>query len=102
MKCKIICTPEPDVTWYKGGTDITKDPRVKVYKDPSGCDCLSINSVSRGMADEFAVVAVNDMGQAESKCKLKVNSKYSGGGGPHQNIRCGDIFGTFCTVVRRI
>ncbi len=76
LKCKIACTPAPTVAWFKGGTDITKDPRVKVYQDPSGFDCLSINSVSRGMADEYEVRASNDMGEAACKCKVKVNSEY--------------------------
>ena len=33
LKCKIVCTPAPEVKWFKGGTDITKDPRVKVKKN---------------------------------------------------------------------
>ena len=78
LKCKIACTPAPTVTWFKGGTDITKDPRVKAYKDPNGFDCLSIQSVSRGMADEFEVKAANDMGVAACKCALKVNSECVG------------------------
>lgn len=76
LKCKILCTPPPAVTWHKGGTDITKDPRVKVYKDPNGYDCLSIGSISRNMGGEFEVKATNDMGTASCKCNVKVNSKY--------------------------
>merc|ERR1719232_1872289 len=44
LKCKIDCVPPPKVQWFKGGSEITKDPRVKVYKDPNGLDCLTINS----------------------------------------------------------
>lgn len=75
LKAKVACIPEPTVTWFREGTDITKDPRVKVFKDADGFDCLQINSVSRNMAGEFVVKATNDMGSAESTGKLKVNSK---------------------------
>ena len=75
LKCKINCTPPPQVAWFKGGTEITKDPRVKCYKDPNGFDCCTIASASRGMAGEYEVKATNDMGTAESKCNLKVNTK---------------------------
>ena len=30
LKCKIDCVPPPKVQWFKGGSEITKDPRVKV------------------------------------------------------------------------
>ncbi|XP_040572571.1 protein Obscurin [Lepeophtheirus salmonis] len=77
LKCKINCSPDPEVKWFKGGTEITKDPRVKVYKDPNGLDCLTINSCSRGMAGEYEVKAINDMGTAACKCTIKVNTKPS-------------------------
>ena len=38
-------------------------------------DCCTISSASRGMAGEFTVKATNDMGTAECKAMLKVNSK---------------------------
>ena len=67
LKCKINCQPPPDVAWFKGGTDITKDPRVKTSRDPNGFDILTINSASRGMAGEYEIKATNDMGTASSK-----------------------------------
>eukprot|EP00094_Tigriopus_californicus_P003329 TCALIF_03202-PA protein Name:"Similar to unc-89 Muscle M-line assembly protein unc-89 (Caenorhabditis elegans)" AED:0.27 eAED:0.27 QI:0/0.83/0.76/0.92/0.91/0.88/25/216/2842 len=75
LKCKIACIPPPEVTWFKGGTDITKDPRFKASRDKSGFDCLQIPSISRGMAGEFEVKATNDMGTAACKCNVKVNTK---------------------------
>jgi hypothetical protein len=27
LKCKINCTPPPNISWFKGGNEITKDPR---------------------------------------------------------------------------
>jgi Immunoglobulin I-set domain len=76
LKCKINCTPPPQISWFKGGNEITKDPRVKTYKDPNGFDCLTINSASRGMAGEYEIKATNDMGTAACKCNIKVNSEY--------------------------
>jgi len=77
LKCKIKCEPRPDIKWFKNGQEITKDPRVKVYLDPTGNDCLTINSASRGMAGEYEVKATNEMGTAACKCNLKVNTKPS-------------------------
>ena len=76
LKCKINCVPPPNISWFKGGNEITKDPRVKVYKDPNGFDCLTINSASRSMAGEYEIKATNDMGTASSRCQVKVNSTY--------------------------
>jgi hypothetical protein len=78
LKCKINCTPPPAISWFKGGSEITKDPRVKSYKDPNGFDCLTINSASRGMAGEYEIKATYDLGTAACKCNVKVNSKYQG------------------------
>lgn len=77
LKCKIKCEPRPDIKWFKNGQEITKDPRVKVYCDPTGNDCLTINSASRGMAGEYEIKATNEMGTASCKCNLKVNTKPS-------------------------
>jgi len=77
MKCKINCTPRPTIQWFKNGQEITKDPRVKCYADPTGNDCLTINSASRGMAGEYEIRATNEMGTASCKCNLKVNTKPS-------------------------
>jgi len=77
MKCKINCLPRPNIQWFKNGQEITKDPRVKVYVDPNGLDCLTINSASRGMAGEYEIKATNEMGAASCKCQLKVNTKPS-------------------------
>jgi len=77
MKCKIKCEPRPTIQWFKNGQEITKDPRVKVYVDPNGLDCLTINSCSRGMAGEYEIKASNEMGTASCKCNVKVNTKPS-------------------------
>ena len=77
LKCKIKCEPRPEIKWFKNGQEITKDPRVKVYLDPTGNDCLTINSASRGMAGEYEIRATNEMGTASCKCNLKVNTKPS-------------------------
>ena len=37
LKCKIDCVPPPKVQWFKGGSEITKDPRVKVQKNNPIC-----------------------------------------------------------------
>ena len=77
MKCKLTYRPRPTIQWFKNGQEITKDPRVKVYVDPTGNDCLSINSCSRGMAGEYEIKATNEMGTASCKCNVKVNTKPS-------------------------
>jgi len=77
MKCKLQCEPRPTIQWFKNGQEITKDPRVKVYVDPTGNDCLTINSCSRGMAGEYEIKATNEMGSASCKCNVKVNTKPS-------------------------
>ena len=48
------------------------------FKNPEGFDTCIISSASRGIAGEFTVKATNDMGTAECKAMLKVNSEYKG------------------------
>ncbi len=75
MKVKINCQPEPQIQWFKGGSDVTKSSAFKITKDPNGFDTLIISSASRSSAGEFEVKATNEMGTTSSKCTIKVNSK---------------------------
>ena len=75
LKCKIACIPPPTVQWFKGGTEITKDPRVKCSRDANGFDLCTIASASRGMAGEYEVKATNDMGTVACSATIKVNSE---------------------------
>ena len=70
-------TGAPELTWYKDGVPITKDPRVKCYEGTTSNSCLTINSASRGMAGEYHIKASNEMGSVDSKCNLKVNTEPS-------------------------
>ena len=47
LKVKINCQPAPKIEWFKGGSDITKDSRFKIVKDPEGFDKLIISSANR-------------------------------------------------------
>jgi hypothetical protein len=75
LKAKINCQPAPDVIWMKGGSDITKDSKFKITKDPNGFDMLTISSATRASAGDYEIIATNDMGKATSKCTIRVNSK---------------------------
>ena len=77
LKVKINCQPAPEIKWFKGGNDITKDSRFKVVKDPEGFDKLIISSANRGTAGDYEVKATNEMGTTSSKCTIKVNTKPS-------------------------
>ncbi len=75
LKCKINCTPAPEVVWLKGGNDITKDSRFKITKDPNGFDMLTIGSAGRSSGGEYEIKATNEMGTASSRCTVRVNSE---------------------------
>ena len=75
LKVKVICAPPPEIKWFKGDADITKDGRFKITKDPNGFDTLIISSASRSSAGEYEIKASNEMGTASSRCNIKVNSE---------------------------
>ncbi|XP_026536662.1 immunoglobulin-like and fibronectin type III domain-containing protein 1 [Notechis scutatus] len=75
MSCAVTGDPAPQVTWYKGNKNLSKDPAFFCKNDFGVCS-LVIHGVTPSDAGQYKVLAVNELGQAISKAELTVKGGY--------------------------
>ncbi|XP_042320216.1 immunoglobulin-like and fibronectin type III domain-containing protein 1 [Sceloporus undulatus] len=71
MSCAVTGCPAPQVTWYKDGRNISKDPTFFSKNDLGVCS-LVIPGVAASDAGQYMVVAINELGEATSKAELTI------------------------------
>ncbi|KAJ7331817.1 hypothetical protein JRQ81_013997, partial [Phrynocephalus forsythii] len=71
MSCAVTGCPAPKVTWYKDGKNISKDPAFYSKNDFGICS-LMIPGVTPADAGQYMVVAINELGEANSKAELTI------------------------------
>ncbi|NXD13479.1 IGFN1 protein, partial [Nothocercus nigrocapillus] len=71
MSCAVTGYPQPKITWYKDGRDLSKDPTY-LHKNVFGVCSLMILGVVKNDEGEYMVEASNDLGRAFSKASLTV------------------------------
>nr|XP_020638034.1 immunoglobulin-like and fibronectin type III domain-containing protein 1 [Pogona vitticeps] len=71
MSCAVTGNPAPKVTWYKDGKNITKDPAF-FSKNDFGICSLMIPGVTPSDAGQYMAMAVNELGEANSKAELTI------------------------------
>ena len=75
FECKIVGTPAPRITWYKGAREITTGTRYHIYTDvASSTHHLIINSVYGEDADEYTCRAINKAGVKSTKGALVIKT----------------------------
>lgn len=75
FECKIIGTPAPRITWYKGAREVTSGTRYHIYTDvSSSTHHLIINSVYGEDADEYTCRATNKAGVKSTKGALVIKT----------------------------
>ncbi|XP_072852612.2 immunoglobulin-like and fibronectin type III domain-containing protein 1 [Pogona vitticeps] len=71
MSCAVTGNPAPKVTWYKDGKNITKDPAF-FSKNDFGICSLMIPGVTPSDAGQYMAMAINELGEANSKAELTI------------------------------
>lgn len=74
MSCAVTGYPAPKVTWHKDGKNISKDPAFSSKNDFGICS-LMIPGVTPADAGQYMVVAINELGEANSKAELAIKGK---------------------------
>ncbi|TKR95914.1 hypothetical protein L596_010016 [Steinernema carpocapsae] len=74
LKCQVAGQPEPEVKWFCDGKELTKDDRVTIRLAFDGTATLRIRDTKKSDAGEYHVVASNEAGSSESRCKVGVIS----------------------------
>ncbi|KAF6024689.1 unc-22 [Bugula neritina] len=77
---KLTCTvqgfPQPQVSWYHSGRDITNNPRYSVTYASGRCS-IEIGNAESGDAGKYTCRAVNTLGEAECSCNVVVEESAS-------------------------
>uniref|UniRef100_A0A8C6YMV6 Immunoglobulin like and fibronectin type III domain containing 1 n=1 Tax=Nothoprocta perdicaria TaxID=30464 RepID=A0A8C6YMV6_NOTPE len=71
MSCAVTGHPQPKITWYKDGRDLSKDPTY-LCKNIFGVCSLMILGVIKNDEGEYMVEASNALGRAFSKASLTI------------------------------
>ena len=78
LECRVIGNPVPDIQWFKDGQPVAGGFRYKMEDDPvSGICALSIAMLNEGDLGEYAVVAANEAGSAQSSARLLLREDYA-------------------------
>ncbi|KAE9550266.1 hypothetical protein FO519_006527 [Halicephalobus sp. NKZ332] len=75
LEAKVDGNPPPTVRWYKNGDELKPGEGVKIESSPDGLNKLVISESQREDAGEYKVEATNELGKAESKAPVVVDSK---------------------------
>ncbi|XP_072128220.1 myosin-binding protein C, cardiac-type [Mobula birostris] len=71
LSCALRGTPKPKVTWYKNHLDLSTDARYRTFCN-HGVLTLEIRKPCPFDAGTYCCKAVNNLGEAESECRLEV------------------------------
>ena len=72
LQCKISGFPAPTIKWYRDGNEIKIRKGVLVSQDASGGATLHIEKCSLTDAGVYSAKGINDVGDAETACNVKV------------------------------
>ncbi|XP_060064239.1 myosin light chain kinase, smooth muscle-like isoform X2 [Ylistrum balloti] len=76
LECEVEGYPKPKVTWYKATRNLTYDYRHRVKVEQT-THVLEVNDVTVIDSGEFIAKAANDLGEAETRCIVRVNKRRS-------------------------
>ncbi|XP_063855211.1 obscurin-like isoform X6 [Scylla paramamosain] len=74
LECKVGGYPKPELKWTKNGLDLETGGKMKVLWEDEESVALVIKNVEERDAGLYRVVAVNDLGQADSTAKLAIRA----------------------------
>jgi len=71
LSTQIVGNPSPKITWYKDG----KPLKGSQLKQDGHVNTLNLIQPQLADSGEYSVIAINDMGKAETRATLTVESK---------------------------
>ncbi|XP_067833358.1 LOW QUALITY PROTEIN: myosin-binding protein C, cardiac-type-like, partial [Heptranchias perlo] len=74
LSCALRGIPKPKVLWYKNRMDLSSDPRYRMFSN-QGVLTLEIRKPCPFDAGLYSCHAVNQLGEAESECRLEVRGQ---------------------------
>nr|CAD7423859.1 unnamed protein product [Timema monikensis] len=77
LECRLVAVPEPDITWYQSGEELTTGKNVVVITDSDMhmyTSIVRISKVKRTQEGKYEVVARNREGEASVQITLKVRT----------------------------
>ncbi|XP_054736972.1 obscurin isoform X2 [Anastrepha obliqua] len=74
LETDIYAVPEPTVKWFKDGSEVQADGRVKIARDSYRTEdySLSLTICQPKDAGTYEVKAINSIGESQSQCKVLV------------------------------
>lgn len=80
FECKILSSPKPDITWFRGETQLSEDNRTVMKTQPVGTNSflvvLELDDVIESDAGLYKVKAKNKMGEVSASINLNFSRKY--------------------------
>nr|CAD7570417.1 unnamed protein product [Timema californicum] len=77
LECRLVAVPEPDITWYQSGEELTTGKNVTVITESDMhmyTSIVRISKVKRTQEGKYEVVARNREGEASVQITLKVST----------------------------
>ncbi|CAG2058973.1 unnamed protein product, partial [Timema podura] len=77
LECRLVAVPEPDITWYQSGEELTTGKNVTVITESDMhmyTSIVRISKVKRTQEGKYEVVARNREGEASVQITLKVRT----------------------------
>lgn len=71
VKCSGL--PEPTAQWFKDGTQVSADARIKIKKESSESYSMTLDKCTSQDQGSYEVRLVNTLGQVSSSCTLNVD-----------------------------
>ena len=77
LECTVVANPVPTMSWYRGSSILEKSARFEPKFEPAtGKASLTVKKASVEDKGEYRCIFRNPLGEAETKGKLTVKSKY--------------------------
>lgn len=73
VKCSGL--PEPTAEWFKDGTQVAADARIKIKKDSAESYSLTLEKCTSQDQGSYEIRLANTLGQVSASCTVNVDCK---------------------------
>lgn len=80
FECKVLCSPKPEITWFRSDTKLIEDNRTAIKVQAIGTNLYSVilelDDVIESDAGLYKVKAKNKLGEVAASINLNFSRKY--------------------------